>query len=125
MSEVSSAAAEAANFRRPSRGGARKGGRPGERTQRRQADVASLREYLTSLQLGVSPTVHVNGHNFQMALVTVDFGQPLKSAKLNSEQNAEFTDRLKRLAREVLGRETVNIRVSYDSAHGVYWASVS
>lgn len=125
MSEVAAAAVEAANFRRPTRSGARKGGRPGERTARRTADVASLREYLASLQLGVTPTVHVNGHAFQMALVTVDFGQPLKSAKLNQEQNAEFTDRLKRLAREVLGRETANIRVSYDGSHGVFWASVS
>lgn len=101
-----------------------KGGRAKERA-RRVIDTASLADYLAGLDLGVNPTIHVNGHAFQMALVTVDFGQPLKSIKLNQEQNAEFTDRLRKLGREVLGRgENAAVRVSHDLTAGlVYYVS--
>jgi hypothetical protein len=94
---------------------------------RRTVDTASLAEFLASLDLGVTPTIHVNGHAFQMALVTVDFGQPLKSIKLNPEQNSEFTDRLRKLAREVLNRgDAAAVRVSHDLTGGlVYYASVA
>lgn len=105
---------------------ARKDGRSKERA-RRVIDTASLADYLGGLDLGVNPTIHVNGHSFQMALVTVDFGQPLKPVKLTPEQNAEFNDRLRKLAREVLNRgENANVRVSHDLTAGlVYYASVA
>jgi hypothetical protein len=104
---------------------ARKEGRVKQVT-RRTVDTASLATYLAGLDLGVNPTIHVNGHAYQMALVTVDFGQPLKSIKLTPEQNAEFTDRLRKLGREVLNRgENAAVRVSHDLTGGlVYYASV-
>lgn len=93
------------------------------RSTRRTVDTSSLREYLTSLDLGYEPTVHVNGHAFLAALAVVDFGQPLKPTKLTPEQSAEVVERLKKLGREILGREA-NVRVTYDGPNGVYFASV-
>lgn len=115
--------AVATEARRPR---ARKDNRGKDRA-RRVIDTASLAEFLAGLDLGYTPTIHVNGHAYQMALVTVDFGQPLKPVKLNPEQNAEFTDRLRKLAREVLNRgENANVRVSHDLTAGlVYYASVA
>jgi hypothetical protein len=95
------------------------------RSRRPVADTAAMREYLDSLDLSVVPTIHINGHAFANALVTVDFGQPLKPAKLSQEQGAVFSDLLRKLARDVLNREGANIRVSYDSYNGVYWASIA
>lgn len=98
--------------------------RSNERGPRRSYDIAPVAEYLASLDLGVTPTIHVNGHSFQMALVTVDFGQPLKPIKLSAEQNQEFTDRLRKLARDIIGRDAV--RVSHDLTGGlVYYASAA
>ncbi|RYD54970.1 MAG: hypothetical protein EOP83_21825 [Verrucomicrobiaceae bacterium] len=96
--------------------------RSNERPARRSTDVSLLTEYLSTLDLGVNPSIHVNGHSFQMALVTVDFGQPIKSIKLTPEQNQEFTDRLRKVGREILGRD--GVRVSHDNTCGlVYYAS--
>lgn len=95
------------------------------RTRRPSADIAPLREYLDTLELSVTPDIHINGHAYASALVTVDFGQPLKPAKLTQDQGAVFSDLLRKLAREVLNREGANIRVSYDSYNGVYWASIA
>lgn len=115
-------AAIAAAARRPKkpRTEAPRAGRGG----RRPVDTSSLVAYLEGLDLGVKPTVHVNGHSFAMALVTVDFGTPIKSAKIPSDHAQEFSDRLRKLACDVLGRET-NIRISHDGANGVYWAGIA
>src|SRR2546430_884993 len=98
--------------------------RPEARGGRRGADTSYLAADLDSMELGGKPTIHVNGHNYSMALVTVDFGSPLKPTKMNQDQNQEFSDRLRKLAREVLGRE-VNIRISHDGPNGIYVASVA
>ena len=100
---------------RPANGG---GGR-----ERRAPDTKYLRDWLDSLSIDVKPSIHINGHVYTNALVCVDFGSPLKQVKLNSEQNAELNERLRLLARDVLGRDA-NIRVSHDGPNGVYWASV-
>jgi hypothetical protein len=98
--------------------------RAGGGRERRVADTKYLRDWLDSLGLEVNPSIHINGHVFPGALVTVDFGSPLKQAKLNSDQSAELGDRLRLLARDVLGREA-SIRVSHDGPNGIYWASIS
>jgi len=98
--------------------------RPKKTQARRIADPTTLITYLNSLDLGVTPTVKVNGHNYSMALVTVDFGTPLKPVKFSAEESQEFTDRLRKLAKDVIGRDNVNIRISNDSQNGVFWASV-
>lgn len=90
----------------------------------RAPNLSYVTDYLDSLELGVKPTVHVNGRSYSMALVTVDFGSPLKQVKLTSEQSGELNERLKKLAREVLGREA-NVRINHDGPNGVYWASLA
>jgi hypothetical protein len=98
--------------------------RAGGGRERRPADTKYLRDWLDSLGLEVNPSIHINGHVYSNALVVVDFGSPIKHVKLSSEQNAELGDRLRLLAKDVLGREA-SIRVSHDGPNGVYWASVS
>lgn len=87
-------------------------------------ELADLRSWLTTLQIGVSPSLKVNGSHFPMAVVTVDLGQPLKQIRLTSEQSNELGQRLKRAAREVIGKD-VQIRVSTDNSHGIHYAQVS
>lgn len=90
---------------------------------RRTADVSSLKEWLASLDLPVKPAIHINGHAFTSAVLTVDFGSPLKPVKLSFEQNQELMERMRKLTRDVLGREG-NVRISHDAPNGIYWASV-
>ena len=92
--------------------------------ERRGADTKYIRDWLESLELEVKPTVHINGHAYTSALVTVDFGSPLKPVKLTPEQNGELTDRLRMLAKDIVGRENANIRISHDGQNGIFWASV-
>lgn len=96
-----------------------------QRTRGSTAELEGLRSWLSALELGaVRPTVHVNGHHHPTALVVVDLGSPLKQVRLNSEQSGELGQRLRRVAKEVLGREA-NIRVSADNSNGIHWAWVS
>jgi len=102
-------------------------GRPEiKRPVRRPPSVAELKEletWLETLQIGVKPTLKVNGVHHPTALVVVDLGQPVKQIRLTSEQSGELGQRLRRTARELLGRD-VNIRVSADNSHGIHWVSV-
>lgn len=96
---------------------------PSERKERRPVETKYLVDWLASLELEAKPSLHVNGHGYGGALLCVDFGTPLKPTKLTPEQSAELNERMKKLARDVLGRESANVRVSFDSQNGVYWAS--
>jgi hypothetical protein len=93
------------------------------RSPRRHVDLSDFKLWLAGLDVGVNPTVHVNGHQFAQAILAVDFGQPLRSVKLSSEQSQELVAHMRRLTTEVMGRE-MNVRVSYDHQHGIYWSAV-
>jgi hypothetical protein len=89
------------------------------------AELNDLKNWLSTLELGAAkPSVKVNGSHYPTALVVVDLGQPLKQVRLNSEQSSELGQRLRRTARELLGRDA-SIRVSADNSHGIHWASIS
>lgn len=89
------------------------------------AELDGLRTWLASLELGaIRPTVKVNGPYHPTAIITIDLGQPVKQVRLNSEQSSELGQRLRRTAREILGRDAT-IRISADNSHGIHWASVS
>ncbi len=99
----------------------------GKRGPRRAPSTVELKElegWLASLQIGIKPSVKVNGSHYPTALLVVDLGQPLKQIRLNSEQSGELGQRLRRTARELLGRD-VAIRVSADNSHGIHWASLA
>ena len=96
------------------------------RNQRRtqsQVELASMVEWLASVKIGVPITVHVNGPHYPTALVAVDLGQPLKQVRLTPEQTSELGQRLRKVAREVLGRDA-SIRIQSDNSHGIHWAGV-
>lgn len=87
-------------------------------------DTVDLKTWLSTLELGGKNPVHVNGHHYPTAIVTVDLGQPVKGFKLTSDQSNELNQRLKKLTREVIGKD-VSIRVNSDSSNGIYWTTVS
>jgi hypothetical protein len=88
------------------------------------AELSELQNWLDSLEIGVKPSVKVNGSYHPTAILVVDLGQPVKQIRLTSEQTNELGQRLRRTAREILGREA-SIRVSVDNNHGIHWASVT
>lgn len=94
------------------------------RDKKKAINTNRLQDWLASQNFSVNPTVHVNGHTFSTAYVTVDFGTPLSPISMTDEQTSELTERLRELAREVVGRP-MNIRISHDPFNGVYWASAA
>lgn len=85
-------------------------------------DQAELLTYMATLDLEVTPSIHINGRSYPFALVTLDIGQPLKPNKITTEQHAEIVARMRNLGRSISGTE--NIRVSFDGSNGVFWAYV-
>lgn len=85
----------------------------------------ALKEWLASLDLGgVSPSVHVNGHQFALtSILTVDLGQPIRQVRLTADQSHMLGEHMKAAAREILGREA-NVRVHTDNSRGITWASL-
>jgi hypothetical protein len=79
--------------------------------------------FLEGLALPVKPTLHINGSAFQMAVLTVDFGEPKESFRLNNDQMHELVSNMRSLAREVLGRDA-SININTDNSRGVFYASV-
>lgn len=103
----------------------RDAGKPRANRRPATAELNDLRDWLSTLAIGVSPSVKVNGPHYPTALVVVDLGQPLKQIRLNSEQHSELQQRLRRTAKEILGGRDINIRVSADNSHGVHWACLA
>lgn len=98
-----------------------------KRAPRRAAstvELDDLRRWLGTIEIGVKPSLKINGSHHPTAILVVDLGQPLKQIRLTSEQSSELGQRLRRTARELLGRDA-SIRVSADNSHGIHWASVS
>jgi len=87
-------------------------------------ELTDLKDWLATVEIGVKISVKVNGPHHPTALLAVDLGQPLKQIRLNAEQTTELHQRLRRTAREILGKDGP-IRVSADNSHGIHWASVS
>ena len=95
------------------------------RAPRYAGDLADLSTFLATIECEVNPTVHVNGSAYASALAAIDFGSPLNQFRLTSDDNAELTDRLRRLARAIVGRENANIRISHDGQNGIFYASLA
>lgn len=84
-----------------------------------------LEAYFKTLNLKAMPGIHVNGKEHPTALVVVDFGTPIESVRLTSEQGQELASKLRKFARELVNKDA-NVRVSSDNYSGlVYWASYS
>lgn len=98
--------------------------RPAARAPRWAGDLAEFNTFLSTIECEVKPTIHVNGSAHSSAIVTVDFGSPIEQFRLTSDDNADVTERLRHLARTIVARDTVNIRISYDAPNGIFWASI-
>lgn len=85
-------------------------------------EVESLTRYLAEMK--EAPRLHVNGHEYSNAILTVDFGEPLNGVHLSSERTNELTSLMKSAAKSI-SRRRGGIRVHHDNHHGVYWTSVA
>lgn len=99
--------------------------RPPARAPRYAGELAELTTFLSTIECEVKPTVHVNGSAYASALVSIDFGSPINQFRLTSDDNTEVTERLRRLSRAIVGRETANIRISHDGQNGIFYASLA
>jgi hypothetical protein len=86
------------------------------------SEVEALKEFLA--QQEDAPRLHINGNDYPTALVTVDFGQPLRGVSISTERGNELSSLMKAAAKKLTRRRGA-IRVNYDNHHGVFWASIS
>ena len=93
------------------------------RIKRTGDEMADFKTWLGSLELGVSPTIHVNGAEFTDCVLTLDFGTPLKGIKLTPEQSTEVATRLRNVTRLVMQKD-VKIGVNTDHSNGVWWTNI-
>ena len=70
------------------------------------------------------PVLHINGNDHPTAIITVDFGQPLRGVTISNDRGNELS-RLIKDATKSLSRRRGQIRVNFDSHHGVFWSSIS
>ena len=81
--------------------------------------IENFRNWLTSLNLAVNPSLHVNpGCN--AALVVVDLGTPKVPLNISQEASGEINSRMRELVLTISGKR--NARVTYDHNNGIYWA---
>lgn len=92
--------------------------------QKKQSELDDLKLWLTGLGQVAVPNLHVNGRDYSMAVVTVDFGTPLEEQKITPEQTAELVNKLK-LVTKSLYKTEVNVRVQNDSNNGIWWTSIN
>lgn len=91
----------------------------------KSTSLTDLENFLGTLKLKAKPGIHVNGKDHPMALVVVDFGTPVESVRLTSEQSQELASKLRKYARDLVSKDA-NIRVMSDHYSGlIYWASFS
>jgi len=87
-------------------------------------EMIDLKQWLIDLNLGVIPTVHVNGPLYTTCVLAVDFGTPLKGIKLTPEQSSELVTRLRGVTKIVMSKE-VKVGVLTDHSAGIWWTTVS
>lgn len=88
-----------------------------------------LETFLSSLELHVTPSIHVNGKEHPTAVVVVDFGAPLNQVKLSPEQHQELAGKLRKFTKELVTKDTtkdLNVRISSDNYLGlVFWSAMT
>lgn len=93
--------------------------------QKKSSEMEDFNLWLGGLDLISAPNLHINGRDYSMAVLTVDFGVPLDEPnKLTSEQTAELVGKMK-IVTKSLYKSDVNVRVQNDSTNGVWWTSVN
>jgi len=90
---------------------------------RRKVDTTEFTAFLSTIEIGVKPTLHVNGPQHPSAILTVDLGQPLQAVKLKPEVSQELVSRMRRLTRDVVGKD-VPVSIETDNPRGILWASL-
>ena len=83
-------------------------------------DLTEFTTWLSSLESGVTPTVHVNGPIYTSCVLTVDFGTPLDGIKITTEQSNEMANRLRNVTKAILNRD-VKVSIMNDPANGIWW----
>lgn len=95
----------------------------------RKARLSELDEFanwLAGLGFQSAPKIHVNGAQYNMAVVVVDFGSPLgESLKLGPEQSAELIGYMRSITKSLYKDREVATRVQNDSSAGIWWSAIS
>ena len=94
------------------------------RIKRTGNDLVDFKTWLDSLELGINPTIHVNGVDYTACVLTVDFGTPLKGIKLTQEQSLELSTRMRSLTKTVINRVDAKVGISTDHFNGIWWTNV-
>ncbi len=109
----------------------------GERAERRprtpikripttpEGEMGEFKAWLNTLDLGITPSVHVNGASFPTCVLAVDFGTPKKPFKLTADQSTELVSRMRLITKTVMTRGDVKVGVLNDHSTGVWWTSIS
>jgi len=87
-------------------------------------ELSEFKAWLTSLELGINPHVHINGPSFLSCVLVVDFGTPLEGIKMSSERSAELFAKMKNITKTVMNKE-VKVSVMNDHNNGIWWTSVA
>lgn len=87
---------------------------------RKNDNIEQLERWLTTLQIGVKPSLKIN-QGFSVATVVVDVGTPKNPIRLTSDEQGELANRMRDIATDLTGRR--NVRVSFDNNSGIYYTN--
>lgn len=87
--------------------------------------ITALKEFLAGLDLGVSPSLHVNGSAYVTAFLAVDLGVPLNAKRLAPEQEHELADHIRAATRDVMKGREARVAVYRDQSNGIWWSAIS
>jgi hypothetical protein len=102
----------------------KEGRRARPQPKRALSEIAEFTTWLGSLELGITPAVHVNGPAYTNCVLAVDFGTPKKVVRLTNDQSIDLVTRMRTITRSVMNRE-VKVGVQADHSHGIWWSSIS
>ena len=88
------------------------------------SEVEDFKAWLATLEIGVIPSVHVNGSSYESCIMTVDFGVPLEPILLSPEQSSELVTRLRNVTKFVMEKD-VKVSVMNDVNNGIWWCCVT
>ena len=89
-----------------------------------EPDHTEFKAWLAALEGANNPTLHINGKAYTSCLLTVDFGTPLESYRLDNAQQSDLVNFMRQAGRAILSNENASIRCTPDNSNGVWFASL-
>jgi hypothetical protein len=89
-----------------------------------RSEVEDFKMWLSTLEVGVTPSVHINGSEYDTCVMTVDFGVPLEPVPLTPEQSSELVTRLRNATKFIMNND-VKVGVMNDASNGIWWTTAT